>query len=250
MSITSLFINAELPVIPGMKTLSDFSNKNWFRNLPSISAVPLSGYYFGTPVDDITLNSFDNNKPLTLVGSVTNAGGIIDVGSTNYADTGYKSPAAMTIATVFKKGATRGANTYFISDLSGTGTALFGFGLAISTTGNITLAGQNSGQSGPTYANANFNASSAVGDLVGVVASVKNGTLYVAAYDPTTQTMSTGSAVLAGTYAAGVNNILIGRKTDNNTSALTTQVKSAILMNGEMTPSEQVAVMQFMLSMS
>lgn len=249
MSITSIYIDAELQVIQGMKNISDFLSLNWFRGLPDIGATPFAGYYFGTPATDISLNSYDNSKPLSFVGTVTNEGGVINVGRDNYAVTDYKSPTDMTIATVIKKGGTRGANTYFISDLSGTGTSVIGFGLAISTSGNIVLAVQNSGQTGPTYANANFYSEAVVGELVGVVATVKNGSLYVATYDPTTQTMTSGTASPPGTYSAGVNNIRIGCKVDNNTSGLTTEVKSALLMAGELTTSEQVSVMQFLLAM-
>lgn len=249
MSITSIYIDEELKVIPGMKTLDDFLTLSWFRGLPGIGAVPFAGYYFGAPVTDTTLNSFDNSTPLTIVGSVSNAGGVVNVGRDNYADTGYKSPTDMTIATVIKKGNTRGANTYFISDLSGNGTSLFGFGLAISTSGNIILAAQNAGQSGPTYANANFYTGAVVGELVGVVATVKNGSLYVATYDPTSQAMLSGTAVPPGTYLAGVNNMLLGCKVDNNTSAMTTEIKSALLMAGDLTASEQVSVMQYLLAM-
>ncbi|MFQ6505683.1 hypothetical protein ACLNDF_07370, partial [Klebsiella pneumoniae] len=57
------------------------------------------------------------------------------------------------------------------------------------------------------------------------------------------------SAAFPGTRVAGTNNVLLGRKTDNNNETTTKYIKSVLLMEGVLTSAEKVSVSQFLLSM-
>ncbi|HHR5529079.1 TPA: hypothetical protein ACS61V_005239, partial [Klebsiella quasipneumoniae] len=90
MPITAILLDMNGPVIPGMKTLDDFTISNWFVGLPDVSATPLAGYYFGEPAPDITYNSYNKNAPAVIHGSLNNADGYISVNNTDYLDTTQK----------------------------------------------------------------------------------------------------------------------------------------------------------------
>ncbi|MGD7731138.1 hypothetical protein ACQCY9_25460, partial [Escherichia coli] len=91
MPISAIYIDAVLPVITGMKTLSDFDVSNWFIGLPTTGATPYAGFYFGDPVTDITYDSYDQNNPAVINGTVNNTGGFITVNPSNYLDTRKKA---------------------------------------------------------------------------------------------------------------------------------------------------------------
>ncbi|EPF1298333.1 hypothetical protein ACSQOT_004851 [Klebsiella michiganensis] len=247
MPISSIFIDGALQVIPGMKTLDDFIITNWFSDFPTVDGTKLGGYYFGTPVSNLAMNSFNNAAPATLNGSFDNSQGYINVDVNNYLDTTLKAPVPLKILAVIKRPSNPTAATYFISDFSGTGTGGVGFGLGIATDGKLRMTGQN--DTTTAIASVDFPSSVAVGDLCAIAAHVIQGSVYVAVYNPTTATYVAGNASMSGTRAAGTKDILIGRKTDNNTSTTSIAIKSAVLINGEITGAQQLAAMQYMLAM-
>ncbi|HDY7399538.1 hypothetical protein [Klebsiella michiganensis] len=247
MPISSIFIDGALQVIPGMKTLDDFIITNWFSDFPTVDGTKLGGYYFGTPVSNLAMNSFNNAAPATLNGSFDNSQGYINVDVNNYLDTTLKAPVALKVLAVIKRPANPSVATYFISDFSGTGTTGVGFGLGIATDGKLRMVGQNDATT--AVASVDFPSSVAVGDLCAIAAHVIQGAVYVAIYNPVTATYVAGNASMSGTRVVGTKNILIGRKTDNNTSTASTAIKSAVLINGEITGAQQLAAMQYMLAM-
>ncbi|HBZ7308508.1 TPA: hypothetical protein MM016_005426, partial [Klebsiella pneumoniae] len=89
----------------------------------------------------------------------------------------------------------------------------------------------------------------AVGDLFAFAASITQGTVTVDIYNPQTGALISSSAAFPGTRVAGTNNVLLGRKTDNNNETTTKYIKSVLLMEGVLTSAEKVSVSQFLLSM-
>ncbi|HBT3899248.1 TPA: hypothetical protein MEZ67_003396 [Klebsiella pneumoniae] len=250
MSITSIYIDGKLPVIPGMKTLADFTVKNWFTDFPVTDGTPYAGYYFGTPVHDITLNSFDNAVPLTIVGTVTNANGYATVGTDNYLNTHEKSPVSITAAACFVRPPTPAANMWFLADFAGSGLGSTGWAIGIGANGKLRLAAQVADQANATVAELDFPASVPVGNECAITAFIRQGTITVTVYNPSTQTYVSNAVTLPGTRAAGTNDILIGRKVDNNSSTATIEVKAVVLLNGSLTTSQHIAVQQYLLGMA
>lgn len=249
MPITSIYIDGKLPVISGMKTLNDFTVKNWFPDFPSTDGTPYGGYYFGTPVHDITLNSFDNTIPLTVVGTVNNDTGYVNVGTNNYLDTNEKSPVAISTAVCFVRPATPAANMWFLADFAGSGLGSTGWAIGIGANGKIRLAAQVAEQANATVAEVDFPAAVTVGSECAVTAFIRQGTITITVYDPSTQNYVSSAVTLPGTRVAGTNDILIGRKVDNNSSVATVSIKATVLINGSMTAAQHVAVQQYMLAM-
>ncbi|MCI4413839.1 hypothetical protein GSE38_07985, partial [Klebsiella variicola] len=86
--ITSIFINGALPVVDGMKRLSDFTVINLFDGFPELSdGTPYAGYCFAQDVPDIANNSFNFEKQATITGSLDNSKGYVSVNVDNYIDT-------------------------------------------------------------------------------------------------------------------------------------------------------------------
>ncbi|SAS94451.1 hypothetical protein [Klebsiella pneumoniae] len=251
MPITAILLDMNGPVIPGMKTLDDFTISNWFVGLPEVSATPFAGYYFGEPAPDITYNSYNKNAPAVINGSLNNADGYISVNNTDYLDTSQKAPLTLTICGVAKRNAGGASlNAHMLADFSGSGSTESGFSIGFTNgTGNLFCVGQNNGQSSAGYAYAAFPASIAVGDLFAFAASITQGTVTVDIYNPQTGALISSSAAFSGTRVAGTNNVLLGRKTDNNNETTTKYIKSVLLMEGVLTSAEKVSVSQFLLSM-
>ncbi|MCS5969445.1 hypothetical protein LNP26_27205 [Klebsiella variicola subsp. variicola] len=112
----------EDPVIPGMKTLDDFTISNWFVGLPDVNCnTPLMSYYFGEPAPDIKYNSYNKNAPAVIHGSLDNADSYISVNNTDYLDTTQKAHLTLTICGVAKRnaGGISSLNTHMIADFSG-----------------------------------------------------------------------------------------------------------------------------------
>lgn len=250
MSITSIYIDGKLPVIPGMKTLDDFTVKNWFPDFPTTDGVPYAGYYFGPQTHDITLNSFDNTIPLSVVGSVNNDSGFVTVGTDNYLNTHEKAPVAVTVAACFIRPTTPAANSWFLADFAGSGLGSTGWAVGIGANGKLRLAAQVADQANATVAELDFPTSVPVGNECAITAFIRQGTITVTVYNPSTQTYVSNAVTLPGTRAAGTNDILIGRKVDNNSSTATIEVKAVVLINGSLTTSQHVAVQQYLLGMA
>lgn len=246
MAITSIFINGELPVIANMKTLDDFIISNFFKDLPSTDATPFAGFYFGERTTDITINSFDSDVPATVKGTLSNASGYISVGITNYLDTMQTAPVALTMGASFRRPPVPTVNTWLVSDYSSTDGVGFAFG--VSTNGKLILGSQVAG-SGYTATEIDFPSSIAVGDMCGVTCFIRNGTITVAVYNPTTDAYVSSAVAISGTRLAGAKNILIGCKHDNNTSTSTLDVKAVLLMNGSLTTAQHVAVQKYLIAM-
>ncbi len=247
MPIPAVFIDSDLPETPGQKNIDDFIVKNWFTDFPAVDGTKLGGYYFGNPVSNLAMNSFNNAAPATLNGSFDNSPGYINVDVDNYLDTTLEAPVALKVLAVIRRPSNPSAANYFISDFSGMGAAGLGFGLGIATDGKLRMVGQNDATT--AVASVDFPSSIAVGDLCAIAAHVIQGAVYVAIYNPATESYVAGNTTLSGTRSAGTKNILIGRKTDNNTSTASTAIKSAVLINGEITGAQQLAAMQYMLAM-
>ncbi|EJT9717963.1 hypothetical protein QHZ97_005008, partial [Escherichia coli] len=184
-------------------------------------------------------------------GSLNNADGYISVNNTDYLDTSQKAPLTLTICGVAKRNAGGASlNAHMIADFSGSGSAASGFSIGFTNgTGNLFCVGQNNGQSSAGYAYAAFPASIAVGDLFAFAASITQGTVTVDIYNPQTGALISSSAAFSGTRVAGTNNVLLGRKTDNNNETTTKYIKSVLLMNGILTSAEKISVSQFLLAM-
>lgn len=249
MSITSIYIDGKLPVIPGMKTLDDFTVKNWFPDFPTTDGVPYAGYYFGPQTHDITLNSFDNTIPLSVVGSVNNDSGFVTVGTDNYLNTHEKAPVAVTGAACFIRPTTPAANSWFLADFAGSGLGSTGWAIGIGANGRLRIAAQVAEQTNAAAAELDFPVSVPVGSLCAITAFIRQGTITITVYDPSLQNYVSSATPLPGTRVAGINDILIGRKIDNNTSTATTNIRAVVLINGSMTTTQHIAVQQYLLSM-
>lgn len=251
MPITSIFIDSELPVIPGMKTLNDFIITNWFKDMPDVDATPFAGYYFGTPAFDITMNSFNNTLPAIVHGSLNNADGTIHVSIDNYLDTIELAPVGITVAGAFIRPSNPTGNAFIIGDYMGEAGAsdAKGFAIGINSTGQLRVAAKNLDSTNSASANIAFPSSVPVGALCAFTAYIRQGTITIAVYDPTTSNYVSNAAVLGGTRSAGTNSVLFGRKHDANSVDMVTPLKSVVLMEGAMTESQHVAVMQYLLSM-
>ncbi|HFO1815035.1 TPA: hypothetical protein ACHI9T_005477, partial [Klebsiella pneumoniae] len=105
---TSLFLGGPVPFKAGMKMMADFEKINWFQDFPETDGIPFAGYYWGTNTSDITLNSFDSDKPLMVNGVVENSQGFVTVSRDNYFNTQYKAPVALTVAGVMRRAAAGG----------------------------------------------------------------------------------------------------------------------------------------------
>jgi hypothetical protein len=249
MPIPSIFINATLTSIPGMKTLDDFLGKNWFQDFPALSnATPYAGYYFGQDVADITNNSFNLENPATVVGSLDNSSGYISVNVNNYIDTNEKASLNLTIGGVLRRPSTPTASLWFIGDFSGLGSAGVGFSVGINSNGRLCVAGQNAGTSTTPIASVAFPSSIAVGDIAAFTAYIHSAGITIAVYNPDTQQYDSGVASLGGVRTAGTENILIGRKRDNNATTLSCDVGSVVLIDGELSQAELIAVQQYLLN--
>ncbi|HHN8503180.1 TPA: hypothetical protein ACRR13_003991 [Klebsiella quasipneumoniae] len=249
MPITSIYIDSELPVIPGMKTLDDFIIRDWFPGFPAVDGTKIGGYYFGSEVTNISMNSFNESLPASIIGTLDNSSGSVNVDVNNYINTNITSPQKIKVFAVIKRPAVPSSNIYFISDFSGINATGTGFALGIGTDGRLRMVAQNSGEPSPGAASVVFPSSIPVGGLCAIAAHVIQGTAYVAVYDPSTLTYSGASAAVSGTRVAGSTGILLGRKVDNNTSTSSTALRSAVLIDGEVTGAQQLAVMQYLLSM-
>lgn len=250
MPITSLFIDGVLPVIPGMKTLDDFNVTNWFLGLPESNATPKGGFYFGAAVTDITYNFFNLGEPATVNGTLSNASGFITADTNNNLNTHQKAPVSTTICGVMKRVATGGFNIQAIADFSGLGSTGLGFSVGFGSSGTeLFIAGQNSGQATVAFASASFPSSVPVDANFAFVASITNGALAVDVYDPSTDTVLSGTNSLPGARVAGTKDIIIGAKPDNNVNNNITRIKSTLIMEGLMTAAQKKAVMQYLIAM-
>ncbi|HBB4110746.1 TPA: hypothetical protein KAV37_001343 [Escherichia coli] len=251
MPISAIYIDATLPVISGMKNLSDFDVSNWFIGLPTTGATPYAGLYFGDPVTDITYNSYNKDSPAVIHGNVNNSPGYISVNTTDYMDTNQKATLSLSVCGVAKRNpAGASLNAHMIADFSGSGSAASGFSVGFTNgTGSLFCVGQNNGQSSAGYAYATFPTAIAVGDMFAFCASITQGSVTVDIFNPETGTLISGSSTFPGTRVAGTNNVLLGRKTDNNIETSTKYIKSCLLMNGILTSAEKISVSQFLLAM-
>ncbi|EKR9381695.1 MULTISPECIES: hypothetical protein [Raoultella] len=248
---TSLFLGGPVPFKAGMKMMSDFEKINWFQDFPETDGIPFSGYYWGANASDITLNSFDSDKPLMVNGVVENSQGYVTVSRDNYLNTQYKAPVALTVAGVMRRTAAGGTlNTYAVADFSGAGANAHGFGIAAASDGRLLVARQNAGTSSPSYAYASFPESIRVGDFFAFTSFIRQGTITVAIYDPSTGKYVSSASSVPGDITAGDKNILIGCKTDNNNSALSSDIKSVVLINGSLTADQHIAVQKYLLEMA
>ncbi|HFE4497316.1 TPA: hypothetical protein ACF256_000629 [Klebsiella pneumoniae] len=247
--ITSIFIDAKLPIVPGMKKLSDFEVKNWFGEFPDVGGVPYAGYYFGRYSRDITLNNFNVGNEAVLYGAINNDAGYISVNNTNYIDTLERASEAVSIGIrIRKRGDISGGIAWCIADFSGTGGGGVGFALGITSDGKIRFSAQNSQQAMSSVL-INIPASISVGDNMAITANITPGIIELSVYDPETQQSSTVNSSLPGRRTAGINNILIGRKTDYDTSGLYSDISAALIINGTLSAMEHTAVQQFLYNM-
>ncbi len=248
--ITSILINGKLKVVDGMKTLSDFEISNWFDDFPTLSnATPYAGYYFGSDVKDITKNSFNAELPATLFGSLDNSSGYISANVDNYLDTGETAPINLTVGFLIKRPAA--SPGWFAGDFSGVNETGVGFTVGIGGTGGkLRAAGQNPASTPTAVAAIDFPASIAVGDYCAFTAYILTDSVTIAVYNPDTQQYDANTAKMSGTRVAGDKNILIGRKPDNNSTTLSTDISAVVLINGQLATSEHIAVQQYLLAMA
>ncbi len=247
---TSLFLGGPVPFKAGMKMMSDFEKINWFQDFPETDGIPYAGYYWGANASDITLNSFDPDKPLMVNGGVENSQGFVTVSRDNYLNTQHKAPVALTVAGVMRRASGGGANTYAVADYSGTAASGHGFGIGTSVDGRLLVARQNAGASVPTYAYASFPESIKVGDFFAFTSFIRQGTITIAIYEPATGKYVSSASSVPGDITAGDKDILIGCKTDNNNSGLSTDIKSVVLINGSLTTDQHIAVQKYLLEMA
>lgn len=247
---TSLFLGGPVPFKAGMKMMADFEKINWFQDFPETDGIPFAGYYWGANSSDITLNSFDSDKPLMVDGVVENSQGFVTVNRDNYLNTQYKAPVALTVAGVMRRAAGSTLNTYAVADFSGAGANAHGFGIATASDGRLLVARQNAETSSPSYAYASFPESIHVGDFFAFTSFIRQGTITIAIYDPSTGKYVSSASAVPGDIAAGDKNILIGCKTDNNNSALSSDIKSVVLINGSLTADQHIAVQKYLLEMA
>ena len=248
--ITSIFINGALPVVDGMKRLSDFTVINLFDGFPELSdGTPFAGYCFAQDVPDIANNSFNFEKQATITGSLDNSKGYVSVNVDNYIDTNEKASQKLTVAGLFRRPLAPAGSLYFISDFSGADANATGFAIGVATNGKLRVAAQNAGVAQVSVADVDFPSSIAVGDYCAFTAFIRNSTITVAVYDPVRQQYNSTPVGLGGERKAGTRNILIGRKHDNNATALSNDVAAVVLIDGELTPAEHLAVQKYLYNM-
>ncbi|HFD0198923.1 TPA: hypothetical protein ACMEM7_001235 [Klebsiella pneumoniae] len=247
---TSLFLGGPVPFKAGMKMMSDFEKINWFTDFPATDGTPFAGYYFGFNAGDITINSFDAEKPLTVTGVVDNAQGYVTVNRDNYLNTDYTAPVALTVAGVMRRPTVYGgANVYAIADFTGMADNAHGFGIGFSYDKRLLVALQNKGIANPSYAYASFPDSIKEGEFFAFTAFIRQNTITIAIYDPSTGKYVSSATSVPGNIAAGDNSVLIGRKTDNNASGYSSDIKSVVLINGSLTTEQHIAVQKYLLKM-
>lgn len=230
-----------------MKTLDDFIVTNWFPDFPAVTGTVIGGYYFSDIVNDIKLNSFNNAVPAIVNGTINNTAGYITASQDNYLDTSLKSAGPTKIIAVIRRPpAPSGGSGFFLGDFSSTTNV--GFALGIGTDGNLRMIAQNAGGAlGLSYVA--WPSSVAVGDLCVVAGHAYQDQVYSAVYDPVAQNYTGALATLYGTRAPGTLDILIGRRQVGNNASFSVDIKSAVIINGAVTGSEQLAVMKYMLNM-
>ncbi|WP_407302669.1 hypothetical protein ACHQJB_12170 [Raoultella planticola] len=247
--ITSIKINGKIPVQPGMKKVDDFYVTNWFEDFPDTSSAPFAGFYFGEYANNITYNSFDGGNPAVQYGELNNEPGYIHANTINYLDSKKKATLALTIGARILRPATPSGDLWFVADFSGSGAAGSGFAVGVGSNGRLRVAAQNTGASTAIIAEVDFPASISVGDIVAVTASIKDGSLIISVYDPTTNASISGASGLSGTRTVGTTNILIGRKPDNNFTTLSTDISAIVMLNGSLTSAEHLSVQRYLYSM-
>ncbi|HHP2208441.1 TPA: hypothetical protein ACR6VS_004678, partial [Klebsiella pneumoniae] len=89
-----------------------------------------------------------------------------------------------------------------------------------------------------------------VGDFFAFTSFIRQGTITIAIYDPSTGKYVSSASSVPGDIAAGDKDILIGCKTDNNNSGLATDFKSVVLINGSLTTDQHIAVQKYLLEMA
>ncbi|HEA5378545.1 TPA: hypothetical protein RXC67_002641, partial [Escherichia coli] len=87
------------------------------------------------------------------------------------------------------------------------------------------------------------------GSLFAFVATVNQGVVAIDIFNAATSTLVSATSTLPGTRVAGTNNVLMGRKVDNNVETSSKYIKSTLLMNGSLTSAEKISVSQFLLAM-
>lgn len=248
--ITSIFNNGEFTFVPGMKKLSDFEVINWFDDFPALKAMPFAGYYFGKDATDIAINNFDLENAAVEYGSLDNKNGFISADVDNYLDTQVKAPLKLTIGARIRRPAVPSGSLWFIGDYSGLGATGVGFAVGVGVDGKLRAAAQNTGVAQTTIASVDFPASIAVGDVVALTAYIRNGTVTIAVYNPETQEYDSNAVGMGGERAEGTANIFIGRKVDNNATTLSTDIGAIVMIDGELTTAEHIAVQQYLYNMA
>lgn len=246
MAVTSIFINATLPVISGMKKLSDFEMQNYFSDIPATAAAWSAGFYFGDDNNDITSNSFDLGSAATVTGTPVRNGDYLTLSGAGYLDTGLKMPASFSFAGTLKRPATATASSWICTDFMGSGASGSGFAVGIAN-GQLVVGNQN-GESTLPRAFIDIPASIAVGGDMGIVAYIQGTTLYGAIYNPVTQTLVSATATSGNARVASTRNALLGAKYDLP-PATSIQLKTALLTPGDIgTDAQKLALLQYLLA--
>ncbi|QUG76379.1 hypothetical protein GKQ23_15815 [Erwinia sp. E602] len=251
MAITSLFINGTLPVIPGMKKLSDFEMPDIFEGLPLPAVNWRAGYFFGPKNPQMAANLLFPEHS----GEAFNSPVRSDFGATfnaqSYIDTAIKLPAYVSVAGVIRRPPVSTETTFILTDFTGTAAAGNGLAVAVRSSGKLALYHQN-GEAAPLLTEVDFPASVKVGDKAGFTVSVKDKVLIIAMYDPETETLNVKNAATTYARMESVRSALIGAKYSNNT-ATSVEVRALLVAEGDIGvtsgQADHITLLKYLLSL-
>ncbi|MFH7126258.1 hypothetical protein ACHWUR_05235 [Klebsiella pneumoniae] len=248
---TSLFLGGPVPFKSGMKMMADFEKINWFQDFPETDGIPFAGYYWGANSSDMTLNSFDSDKPLMVSGVVENSQGFVTMSRDNYLNTQYKAPVALTVAGVMRRAAAGGALTPMPWQIF---LAQQRVGMVLVSVQQLTgvfwwRARMPVRQYRPMPMLHSRNPFRWAIFLRSLRLFVRE-RLRLPFMTPSTGKYVSSASSVPGDIAAGDKDILIGCKTDNNNSGLATDFKSVVLINGSLTTDQHIAVQKYLLEMA
>lgn len=251
MAITSLFINGTLPVIPGMKKLSDFEMPDIFDGLPLPKLNWRAGYFFGHENPQLAANLlFPDASGAAINGPVRSDFGAA-FNAQSYIDTTLKLPAVVSIAGIIRRPPVSTETTFILTDFTGAAAAGNGLAVAVRSSGKLALYHQN-GEAAPQLTEVDFPASVNVGDPVGFTISVKEKTLTIAIYDPATETLNVKNAVTAYDRAESVRSALVGAKYTNNTTT-SVEIRTLLVAEGDIGvtngQADHITLIKYLLSL-
>lgn len=217
MAITSIYLDTELPAIPGLLNLRDFLVYNFFEGMPAIpnGTIPIAGFYWGPEQPNIADNGYSPENPGVIHGTLENPNGYIEVNRDNYLDT--KVGASLTefswAAGIYRPAVTPTQSIWYFSNFQGAGVGASGWAVGVGNNGRLRVGYQVVGGNFQGF-DLEWPASITPGSKCAISGIVWNNRLTIAIYDPLTDNyVSTGGGVVPRSFGR---DFLVGAKYDSN----------------------------------